>query len=143
MLRLAAALLLTTLPAHAAEEPPYVGTWDCEVSTFTFTADSYDSGEGPMPILKSEKNGGAYTLVGVIKGDLVWPDSEVHRRELTIRASRNAQPDDFRHVMDSIRGGLVPTDRLATHATTLERVPADMPVWAHDRSGLIQAIVSV
>ena len=62
MLRLAAALLLTTLPAHAAEEPPYVGTWDCEVSTFTFTADSYDSGEGPMPILKSEKNGGAYTL---------------------------------------------------------------------------------
>ncbi len=89
------------------------------------------------------RNGGAYTLVGVIKGDLVWPDSEVHRRELTIRASRNAQPDDFRHVMDSIRAGLVPTERLATHATTLERVPADMPVWAHDRSGLIKAIVSV
>jgi 2-desacetyl-2-hydroxyethyl bacteriochlorophyllide A dehydrogenase len=89
------------------------------------------------------RNGGAYTLVGVIKGDLVWPDSEVHRRELTIRASRNAQPDDFRHVMDSIQAGLVPTDRLATHATTLERVPADMPVWAHDRSGLIKAIVSV
>ena len=89
------------------------------------------------------RNGGAYTLVGVIKGDLVWPDSEVHRRELTIRASRNAQPDDFQQVMDSIRAGLVPTDRLATHATTLERVPADMPVWAHDRSGLIKAIVSV
>lgn len=62
MLRLAAALLLLTLPALAAEEPPYVGTWDCEVSTFTFTADSYDAGEGPMPILKSEKDGGAYTL---------------------------------------------------------------------------------
>src|SRR5688572_17643866 len=89
------------------------------------------------------RNGGAYTLVGVIKGDLVWPDSEVHRRELTIRASRNAQPDDFQQVMDSIRAGLVPTDRLATHATTLERVPADMPVWAHDRSGLIKAIVSI
>jgi 2-desacetyl-2-hydroxyethyl bacteriochlorophyllide A dehydrogenase len=89
------------------------------------------------------RNGGAYTLVGVIKGDLVWPDSEVHRRELTIRASRNAQSDDFQHVMDSIRAGLVPTDSLATHATSLERVPADMPVWAHDRSGLIKAIVSV
>jgi 2-desacetyl-2-hydroxyethyl bacteriochlorophyllide A dehydrogenase len=89
------------------------------------------------------RNGGAYTLVGVIKGDLVWPDSEVHRRELTIRASRNAQPADFEHVMESIRRGLVPTDRLATHATSLERVPADMPQWAHDRTGLIKAIVSV
>ncbi|WP_430439404.1 hypothetical protein [Shinella sp.] len=63
MLRLlASALLLSTLSAHAAEEPPYVGTWDCEVSTFTFTAETYDSGEGPMPILKSEQDGGAYTL---------------------------------------------------------------------------------
>jgi hypothetical protein len=63
MLRLVLpALLATTLTAHAADEPPYVGTWDCEVSTFTFTADTYDSGEGPMPIVKSEKDGGAYTL---------------------------------------------------------------------------------
>jgi hypothetical protein len=63
MLRLlVATLLASALPAHAAEEPPYVGTWDCEVSTFIFTADSYDSGEGPMPILKNEKDGGAYTL---------------------------------------------------------------------------------
>ncbi|CAK7256681.1 hypothetical protein KYK30_15710 [Shinella yambaruensis] len=63
MLRLLASiLLLSALPVHAAGEPPYVGTWDCEVSTFTFTADTYDSGEGPMPILKSEQDGGAYIL---------------------------------------------------------------------------------
>ncbi len=31
-------------------------------ATFTFTADTYDSGEGPMQVLKSEKNGDAYTL---------------------------------------------------------------------------------
>jgi hypothetical protein len=59
---LAAALLISTLPATGSDDPPYVGTWDCEVSTFTFTATTYDSGEGPMPILKSEKDGGAYTL---------------------------------------------------------------------------------
>lgn len=63
MLRLtAAALFASTLSAAAAEEPPFVGSWDCEVSTFTFTADTYDSGEGPMPILKTEKDGGAYIL---------------------------------------------------------------------------------
>ncbi|HVX80614.1 MAG TPA: zinc-binding alcohol dehydrogenase family protein [Devosiaceae bacterium] len=89
------------------------------------------------------RSGGAYTLVGVIRGDLVWPDQEVHRRELTIRGSRNATREDFEHVMRSIRRGLVPTDKLATHATTLERVPVDMPVWTHERTGLIKAIITV
>jgi 2-desacetyl-2-hydroxyethyl bacteriochlorophyllide A dehydrogenase len=89
------------------------------------------------------RSGGAYTLVGVIRGDLVWPDPEVHRRELTIRGSRNATRADFDHVMDSIRKGLVPTASLATHSTSFDRVPVDMPVWAHDRSGLIKAIITV
>ncbi|MHB1104196.1 MAG: zinc-binding alcohol dehydrogenase family protein [Devosia sp.] len=89
------------------------------------------------------RNGGSYTLVGVIKGDLVWPDPEVHRRELTIRGSRNATKQDFDHVMDSIRSGQVPTGSLATHATTLDRVPVDLPRWSHNREGLIKAIIAV
>ncbi|MDP1731084.1 MAG: zinc-binding alcohol dehydrogenase family protein [Devosia sp.] len=89
------------------------------------------------------RSGGSYTLVGVIKGDLVWPDPEVHRRELTIRGSRNATKEDFDHVMDSIRSGQVPTGSLATHATTFDRVPADLPAWTHNREGLIKAIVTV
>ena len=60
-----------------------------------------------------------------------------------MRSSRNATKEDFDHVVDSIRRGLVPTDRLATHATTLDRVPVDMPVWTHERQGLIKAIITV
>jgi hypothetical protein len=89
------------------------------------------------------RSGGAYTLVGVIKGDLVWPDQEVHRRELTIRGSRNATKQDFDHVMASIKARQIPTDKLATHATTLDRVPIDMPIWTHERTGLIKAIITV
>lgn len=89
------------------------------------------------------RNGGSYTLVGVISGDLVWPDAEVHRRELTIRGSRNATMQDFEHVMASIRAGLIPTGSLATHSTTLERVPTDLPEWVHNRDGLIKAIITV
>ncbi|WP_108395997.1 zinc-binding alcohol dehydrogenase family protein [Devosia submarina] len=89
------------------------------------------------------RNGGALTLVGVVKGTLSWEDPEIHRRELTIRASRNATREDFDHVMDSIRNGDVPTDRLATHATSLDDVPANLPRWAHERSGLIKAIITV
>ncbi len=89
------------------------------------------------------RSGGSLTLVGVTQGDLVWPDGEVHRREMTIRASRNAVKSDFRHVMDSMLSGKIPTRALATHATTLDRVVTDLPAWSHDRTGLIKAIVAV
>ena len=89
------------------------------------------------------RNGGALTLVGVVKGTLAWEDPEIHRRELTIRASRNATREDFDHVMQAIRSGDVPTDQLATHSTTLDDVPKNLPIWAHDRSGLIKAIITV
>ena len=88
-------------------------------------------------------NGGELLLDVLVRwrGDLVWPDSEVHRRELTIRASRNATKDDFAHVMASIEAGLVPTGQLATHATGFAEVAQFLPLWAKDRSGLIKAIV--
>ncbi|QQR36037.1 zinc-binding alcohol dehydrogenase family protein [Devosia oryziradicis] len=89
------------------------------------------------------RNGGALTLVGVVKGTLAWEDPEIHRRELTIRASRNATREDFDHVAESIRNGSVPTDRLATHTTSFEDVPVNLPKWAHDRNGLIKAIITV
>lgn len=89
------------------------------------------------------RNGGALTLVGVVKGALNWDDPEIHRRELTIRASRNATREDFDHVMASIRSGHVPTERLATHATSFADVPVNLPLWARSRQGLIKAIISV
>ena len=89
------------------------------------------------------RNGGALTLVGVVKGTLAWEDPEIHRRELTIRASRNATKEDFDHVAASIRNGSVPTDRLATHATSFEDAPVNLPKWAHERNGLIKAIITV
>jgi 2-desacetyl-2-hydroxyethyl bacteriochlorophyllide A dehydrogenase len=89
------------------------------------------------------RNGGALTLVGVVKGTLAWEDPDIHRRELTIRASRNATREDFDHVMSSIRNGSVPTERLATHATSLDDVPVNLPKWAHERNGLIKAIITV
>jgi 2-desacetyl-2-hydroxyethyl bacteriochlorophyllide A dehydrogenase len=89
------------------------------------------------------RSGGNYTLVGVIKGDLVWPDAEVHRRELTIRASRNATKQDFDHVMESIRRGLVPTAKLATHRMGFDQVVTELPRLTHERNGLIKAIISL
>lgn len=116
---------------------------DLKRSGFEAVFDATGSIKAMNASLFHVRSGGSYTLVGVITGDLVFPDAEVHRRELTIRASRNATKADFEHVMASIRAGLVPTDKLATHATTLDRVPVDMPEWTHHRDGVIKAIIAV
>lgn len=88
-------------------------------------------------------HGGVYVLVSVVKDDIRFADPEFHKREMTLIGSRNATRIDFDHVVASIRAGKVPLDTLVTHATTLDRVPVDLPRWAHDKRGLIKAIVTV
>jgi threonine dehydrogenase-like Zn-dependent dehydrogenase len=134
------ALGFTTFAATELDAPAFAAA---KRSGFDAVLDATGSIRAMNTSLFHARSGGAYTLVGVINGDLVWPDPEVHRRKLTIRGSRNATRADFDHVMQSIRAGLVPTDRLATHATTLDRVPFDLPAWVKDRTGLIKAIIAV
>ncbi|MBH0237703.1 zinc-binding alcohol dehydrogenase family protein [Methylobrevis albus] len=88
-------------------------------------------------------HGGALVLVSVVRDRISFADPEFHKREMMLIGSRNATRADFDHVMDAIAGGLVPLDALATHATTLEGAAADLPRWAHEKSGLIKAIITV
>jgi hypothetical protein len=56
-------LAFGSLPAAAEDELPFIGTWDCEVATFTFTEDSYNNGSEDLPIQEiQEGTDGSYTL---------------------------------------------------------------------------------
>lgn len=88
-------------------------------------------------------HGGAYVLVSIVKDNISFSDPEFHKREMMLIGSRNATKVDFDHVVASIKAGKVPLDALATHETTLDRVTADMPVWSHDKRGLIKALIAV
>lgn len=88
-------------------------------------------------------HGGTYVLVSVVKDTISFADPEFHKRETTLVGSRNATAVDFQHVVDSISRGLVPLDALATHAVAFEDVPAFMAERAHDKRGLIKAIIEI
>jgi hypothetical protein len=51
--------LLVGTHVQAAEKYPFIGKWDCEVATFTFTAYIYNNGEEDLPVkkIKKEKDG--------------------------------------------------------------------------------------
>jgi threonine dehydrogenase-like Zn-dependent dehydrogenase len=82
-------------------------------------------------------------LLSLVKGEIRFSDPEFHKRETTLYASRNAVEADFRHVMDTMRAGLVPVDLLATHETSLEDAVRDMPRWVENRGALVKAIIHV
>ena len=88
-------------------------------------------------------HGGAYVLVSIVKDQISFSDPEFHKREMMLIGSRNATKVDFDHVVASIKAGLVPLDALATHSTTLDKLATDMPLWSHDKRGLIKAIIAV
>ncbi|WP_275786783.1 zinc-binding alcohol dehydrogenase family protein [Pararhizobium gei] len=88
-------------------------------------------------------HGGCLVFVSVVKDDIRFSDPEFHKREMTLVGSRNATRQDFEHVAASIRAGQVPVDKLITHRTTLDGVIGDLPRWAHEKAGLIKAVVKV
>ncbi|RWX66881.1 zinc-binding alcohol dehydrogenase family protein [Mesorhizobium sp. M4B.F.Ca.ET.089.01.1.1] len=88
-------------------------------------------------------HGGSLVLVSVVKDDITFSDPEFHKREMTLIGSRNALRADFDHVAASIRNGAVPMAKLVTHRTSLAGTPRDLARWAHEKSGLIKAVIEI
>ena len=88
-------------------------------------------------------HGGTYVLVSVVKDTISFADPEFHKREMTLVGSRNATREDFEHVVASMKSGAIPLDAIVTHRTTLDGVVQDLPRWAHEKAGLIKAVIEV
>lgn len=88
-------------------------------------------------------HGGVMVMVSVVQDDITFSDPEFHKREMMLIGSRNATNADFEHVVASIRAGKIPVDRLVTHRTTLRDSPRDIALWAHEKDGLIKAMIDV
>lgn len=88
-------------------------------------------------------HGGRYVLVSVVKEQIRFMDPDFHRKELTLLGSRNATAEDFERVIEAMRQGSVPVDRLITHRTDLKGAVRDIPHWTNEKAGLIKAIVEI
>jgi 2-desacetyl-2-hydroxyethyl bacteriochlorophyllide A dehydrogenase len=122
----------------------------------TEAADAFTSGNGFDIVFDATGNqaamergfafvahGGRYVFVSVIRDKITFSDPDFHRKELTLYGSRNATAEDFARVIAAIRAGQIPIDRLITHRTSLAEAAAKIPVWAHQKRGLIKALVEI
>ena len=87
--------------------------------------------------------GGTYVMVGIVTERLTFSDPDFHRREMTLRASRNATAVDFERVIAAARNGDIDVARLITHRTSLEGAASDLATWATEKNGLIKAVIEI
>lgn len=87
---------------------------------------------------------GRVVYVGITRDRLELHHSPtLHRRELTLLASRNALPTDFTRIIELIQKGTIDTRPWMTHEADFEELPQVFDSWLEPNSGVIKAIVRV
>jgi 2-desacetyl-2-hydroxyethyl bacteriochlorophyllide A dehydrogenase len=88
-------------------------------------------------------HGGRYVLVGLQRDELIVSHPEFHKRESTLMSSRNATRQDFEHVIDSMKKGLVDPQTYITHRVAFNDVKDEFESWLDPANGVIKAIVEM
>ncbi len=73
---------------------------------------------------------GRVVCIGYAKSEIAFQTKYFVQKELDIRGSRNAMPDDFRAVIRYLRTARAPLDRLVSGVVTPDEAPAAIEKWA-------------
>jgi alcohol dehydrogenase len=88
--------------------------------------------------------GGRLVYVGITQGEIGFPHAPlVHRRELSILASRNALPKDFSRIIGLIESGRIDTRPWITHHAAFADTIRIFPSLLEPSSGVIKAVVDM
>jgi len=87
---------------------------------------------------------GRLVYVGITQQEISFLHAPaLHRRELTILASRNALPGDFTRIIKHIEDGEINTDNWITHHAKFQEMIEAFPSWVKPETGVIKAIVEI
>jgi 2-desacetyl-2-hydroxyethyl bacteriochlorophyllide A dehydrogenase len=88
--------------------------------------------------------GGRLVYVGITQADLVFPHAPLmHRRELTLLASRNALSRDFTRIIGLIEEGAIDTQPWITHHVPFAETIRVFPTLLEPGSGVLKAVVEM
>lgn len=106
--------------------------------------DATGSNKAMVRALEFASFAGRVVYVGITQQTLEFPHAPVmHRRELTLLASRNALSADFTRIIRLIEEGRIDTRPWITHHAEFNDVPAVFPSWLKPETGVIKAVVHI
>ena len=87
---------------------------------------------------------GRLVYVGITQQEVTFLHAPImHRREVSIMASRNALPADFTRIIALIEEGKIDTVPWITHHAAFEEMIGVFPSWLKPETGVIKAVVEV
>ena len=114
----------------------------------------YTGGLGPDVVIEAVGSAPTYVMavqevaftgrvvyIGYAKSDVSFQTKLFVQKELDIRGSRNALPEDFRAVVRYLQQGHCPTNRLVTYEASLEQAGEMLQRWADDPAKVFRILV--
>jgi alcohol dehydrogenase len=86
---------------------------------------------------------GVLVYVGITTEEISFKHPALHRPEVTLKASRNALPEDFTRIIGLIEDGTIRTNPWITHRTTFDRVASEFDSLSNPETGVLKAIIDV
>src|SRR5258706_11388760 len=86
---------------------------------------------------------GRMVYVGIVTADVSFPDPLFHAREMTLFASRNAMPEDFRRIIKLIEDQKIDTRPWITHHCNFDSLIGQFPSFTKPETGVIKAMVEI
>ena len=86
---------------------------------------------------------GRLVYVGITTQEISFPHPLMHRREMTLLASRNALAPDFARIIRLIEDGRIDTRPWITHRPAFDELIDVFPSYTRPETGVIKAVVAV
>ena len=112
---------------------------DGDLPTVVF--DATGSAASMMRAFEYVAPSGKLVFVGLVQDDITFHDPFLHRREITLLATRNALSRDFSRIQSLVREGAVDTRPWITHRAGADDVIDAFPMWLRPESGVLKAVV--
>lgn len=106
--------------------------------------DATGSNQSMSQCLQYASFAGRIVYVGITTNELQFPHAPImHRRELTLLASRNARSADFGRIISLIEQGQIDTRPWISHQAPFTDLAIALPEWLKPESRVIKAIAEV
>jgi 2-desacetyl-2-hydroxyethyl bacteriochlorophyllide A dehydrogenase len=105
----------------------------------TIVIDATGNRESMLKCFDYVAPGGTIVYVGLFVGDIVFHDPYFHRKEITLKSSRNAVAEDFRKIIRLLKTGMLNMDGYITHRLAFHNL--ENTFTSLYKPGVIKAIV--
>ena len=84
---------------------------------------------------------GRVVCIGYAKTEIAFHTKYFVQKEIDIRGSRNAMPEDFRAVIEYMKRGICPVDELISGIYRPEQAQQALQYWAEDPGKVFRVLI--